>query len=70
MSDFTINTEYQVGDRIKIEFDLSNTAPSGSNKDLFIVAIDEVSSGVAWTNKHIQHIEIPATITNPKCRKV
>ena len=60
MSDFTINTEYQVGDRIKIEFDLSNTAPSGSNKDLFIVAIDEISSGVAWTNKHIQHIEIPA----------
>ena len=40
MSDFTINTEYQAGDRIKIEFDLSNTAPSGSNKDLFIVLMN------------------------------
>jgi hypothetical protein len=39
---------------------LSNNGPSGSNKDLFIVAIEEISSGVAWTNKHIQHIEIPA----------
>lgn len=53
MSDFTINTEYQAGDRIKIEFDLSNTAPSGSNKDLFIVAIDEVSSGSVWCNKNM-----------------
>lgn len=60
MSNFNINTEYQVGDKIKVEFDLSSNAPSGSNKDLFIVAIDQISSGSIWVNKDLTNINISA----------
>jgi len=42
MSDFSLNTNFQVGDEIKIVFDIQNNAPLGSDKTVYIVDLQEM----------------------------
>ena len=58
MSNFTINTDFQVGDEIKIVFDIFNEIPTTAGKTVYIVDLQEMQpnhpsseyDAVQWSN--------------------
>ena len=68
MSDFSLNTNFQVGDEIKIVFDIQNNAPLCSDKTVYIVDLQEMQDIESNPNGELQrsvsytHLTLPTIL--------